>query len=84
MKVCILSQDSDVEKCRVAAKAITEADTFKVPVSHTGQLPATHWFCVLESTDVGYQKLLDLQKVSVIEVSGPKSFLAKWNLKAIR
>lgn len=55
-----------------------------IPVSETGELPATHWFCFLNVTETGYADLKRIQEHSVIEESGPKEFLEKWNLKIIK
>jgi len=55
-----------------------------IPVSETGQLPATHWFCFINVDQTGYDKLLSVQEYSIIEESGPKEFLSKWNLKIIK
>lgn len=55
-----------------------------IPLSETGKLPATHWFCFVNVDDDGYQKLLSVQQHSIIEQSGPKEFLTKWNLQIIK
>lgn len=56
----------------------------RIPVSETGQLPATHWFCYLSTDQDGYDKLVSNAKYSTIEVSGPKEFLVKCGLMIIR
>ena len=61
-----------------------EFQHLSIPVSETGKLPATHWFCFVNVSEDGYQKLLSIQEYSIIEESGPKEFLEKWNLKIIR
>ena len=61
-----------------------ESGHLRIPVSETGNLPATHWFCFLNVTEAGYAKLKSVQEHSVIEESGPKEFLEKWNLKIIK
>ena len=55
-----------------------------IPVSETGELPATHWFCFMNVSDEGYAKLLSVQEHSIIEEGSPKEFLAKWNLQIIK
>lgn len=55
-----------------------------IPVSETGELPATHWFCFMNVTQEGYDQLLSIQEHSVIEEGSPKEFLSKWNLKIIK
>jgi hypothetical protein len=83
-RVCILSTDANVAEAREIAKVIADGEALKVPVSAKGEHPATHWFCCLSTTDEGFTKLLELQKSSVIEESGPKEFLSKWKLKIIK
>lgn len=83
-RVCILSTDANVAEAREIAKAITNSEVLKVPVSKKGENPATHWFCCLSTDDAGYQRLLELQKNSTIEACGPKEFLSKWGLTVIR
>jgi hypothetical protein len=69
------------EKLGIANK---EFQHLSIPVSETGQLPATHWFCFINVTEEGYQKMLALQEHSIYEESGPKEFLEKWNLQIIK
>jgi len=54
-----------------------------IPVSESGSLPATHWFCFLNTDDETYNKIVAICKYSTIESCGPKQFLEKWNLKII-
>ena len=60
------------------------AEHLTIPVSETGELPATHWFCFLNVTNEGYEKIKSIQEHSVIEEMAPKEFLEKWNLKIIK
>jgi hypothetical protein len=83
-RICILSTDSNVAEAREIAKAITKSNVLTVPASENGKEPATHWFCCLSTTEDGQQRLLGLQKNSIMEESSPKSFLAKWKLKIIK
>lgn len=55
-----------------------------IPVSETGKLPATHWFCFMNVSDEGYKKLIEIQEHSIYEESSPKEFLEKWNLQIIK
>jgi hypothetical protein len=80
---------SDIPKGVIAFKerlgiSNTEFQHLSIPVSETGQLPATHWFCFMNVDEEGYQKILAVQEHSVYEESAPKEFLEKWNLKIIR
>jgi hypothetical protein len=83
-RICILSTDANVAEAKEIAKAITSANVLTVPASENGKAPATHWFCCLSTTDEGHQRLLELQKNSVIEESAPKIFLSRWKLKIIK
>jgi hypothetical protein len=80
---------SDIPKGVIAFKerlgiSNIEIQHLSIPVSETGQLPATHWFCFMNVDEEGYQKLLAVQEHSIYEESSPKEFLEKWNLKIIR
>lgn len=55
-----------------------------IPVSETGELPATHWFCFMNVTEAGYAKVKSIQEHSIIEESAPKEFLTKKGLKIIK
>ena len=54
------------------------------PVSETGELPATHWFCFINVSDETYLRMLDSQKYTIIEKEVPSVFLNKHNLKKIK
>jgi hypothetical protein len=83
-RVCILSTTENAVEAREIAKAITNGDVLKVPVSKKGEAPATHWFCCLSTTDEGFEKLLELRKNSIIEEASPKEFLSRWKLTIIK
>ena len=74
---------SDIEQ-KLSAQYENDPKHLRIACSPTGELPATHWFCFVNSTEDGYKKLLEIQEHSIIEESGPKEFLLKWNLKIIR
>lgn len=59
-------------------------DHLKIPLSSTGELPATHWFCFINVNETTYQKMLTSQKYTIIEEAVPSEFLAKHNLKKIK
>ena len=59
-------------------------DYLHIPVSETGKQPVEKWFCFMNTNDESYQKIIDNNKYSIIEESGPKEFLEKWNLKIIK
>jgi len=81
MRVCILCEESKVEKVR---KKMDNKSILVIPCSQTGELPATHRFCSIATDEKGAQKLLDSQELTIMEISEPKDFLAKWNLKIIK
>ena len=84
MHICILSEDSKIFDVKETAKSLFSSDILKIPVSKTGNLPSTHWFCFMTCDEEFYNKLKGLQEHTIIEVSNPKEFLTKWNLKIIR
>lgn len=83
-RLCILCEDSVIEKARERANSFLNADVLKIPLSESGNNPATHWFCFLHVPDEMHIKFLEMQENSIIEESGPKEFLSKYKLKIIR
>ena len=59
-------------------------DHLKIPLSPTGELPATHWFCFINTNEATYQRMLDSQTYTIIEEAVPSEFLDKHNLKKIK
>ena len=55
-----------------------------IPLSETGELPATHWFCFLNTDEAGYARILSVQQHSIIEESSPREFLLSKGLKMIK
>jgi len=56
----------------------------KIPVSATGEYPATHWFCFITVNEETHQKMLDNQLHTIIEEGAPSEFLAKYGLSKIK
>lgn len=83
-RICILCENQVVEQARERAKSFLHVDVLKIPLSKSGKFPTTHWFCFLQTTEEGYSKLLEMQKYTIIEESGPKDFLNRNKLKIIR
>lgn len=81
MRVCILCEESKVEEAR---KKMKRDNILRIPCSETGQLPATHRFCFIATDERGAQELLSQAEITTMELSGPKEFLTKWNLKIIK
>jgi hypothetical protein len=55
-----------------------------IPCSESGQLPVTHRFCCIATDQKGVDDLLSKAEITTMEISGPKEFLSKWNLKIIK
>ena len=81
MRVCILCEESRVEEAR---KKMKRDNILTIPCSETGELPATHRFCCITTDERGAQELLNKAEITTMEISGPKEFLKKWNLKIIK
>lgn len=99
MRLCILCEDQHVSLARAKAQTVLPKvvdhqtlsalnlgevpQHLKIPVSPTGQLPATHWFCSTKVNDETYQKMLAAQQHTIIEEAVPSEFLEKHGLKKI-
>jgi hypothetical protein len=81
MRVCILCEESKVEQAREKAN---KKNILTIACSATGELPVTHRFCCIATDEKGAQELLDKAEITTVEISGPKDFLEKWNLKIIK
>ena len=81
MRICILCEESKVVQVREKMKT---DNILKIECSTTGELPATHYFCVMAVTDEKANSLLAKKELTIMEISEPKEFLEKWNLKIIR
>jgi hypothetical protein len=80
----ILCEDAKIAIAREKAREIMNKDVLTVPLSKKGNSPATHWFCSLNVTEAGYQKIMGIQEHSIIEEGSPKEFLKKWSLQIIK
>lgn len=81
MRVCILCEESKVEKVR---EKVNRDNILRILCSETGQPPATHRFCFIATDERGARELLSQSEITTMEISGPKEFLNKWNLKIIK
>jgi hypothetical protein len=81
MRVCILCEEEKVSQVREKMK---NENILNILCSETGQLPSTHRFCSIATDEKGAKDMLDRAEITTIEISGPKEFLAKWNLKIIK
>ncbi|CAB4159472.1 hypothetical protein UFOVP699_208 [uncultured Caudovirales phage] len=55
-----------------------------IPLSATGEFPATHWFCFVKVDEATYQEMLASQLHTIIEEAVPSEFLEKYGLKKIK
>jgi hypothetical protein len=79
-----LYPNNPIDKVRQDLKSFSiDFKHLSIPVSPTGELPATHWFCSTNVSDADYQNILDNQKWTIMEESTPSQFLEKHNLKII-
>jgi len=83
MRVCILCEESKVSEVKEKIKR-DNSNVLSIPCSETGELPVTHRFCCIATDELGAQKLLSQAEITTMEISGPKEFLTKWNLKIIK
>lgn len=82
MRINILTENSNVEQVR---ESWVNKNVMKIPVSPTGELPATHWFCSMAGEESKMNDIYAKKNLSIMELEiGPKEFLNKWNLKIIR
>jgi hypothetical protein len=80
MRICILCEEHKVQQVREKMKSDS---ILKMDLSPSGELPATHKFCVMAVTEERGKELIDSAELTIIEEMHPKDFLAKHNLKKI-
>jgi hypothetical protein len=80
MRICILCEESKVQQAREKMK---NDKILKMDLSPTGELPATHKFCVMAVTEEKAKQMIDSAELTIIEAMHPRDFLAKHNLKKI-
>ncbi len=84
VRVTIVCEDRHVEEVRESSQALIRSKrNMRIPLSPTGQLPATHWMCVLHVNEEGREKLETLKKHSIIAKAPPKFLLSELGLKTI-
>lgn len=84
VRLCILVDDAHVDEVRRIGKKVMLHFCLKIPVSATGENPATHWFCTMTVNQELHDKLMKLANWSEMEVGRPKAFLEKRGLRVIR
>jgi hypothetical protein len=80
MRICILCEESKVLQVREKMK---NNNILKIDLSPSGELPATHKFCVMAVSEEKANRLIKEAEFTTIEIIGPVEFLEKHNLKKI-
>lgn len=86
MRLCIVAPNEHIDAIRQTAieNGVPEAGLLAIPVSKTGELPATHWFCNYKVSQEMCEKLLALRTHSEMEITERwKDFLKSRELKII-
>lgn len=81
MKICILCEQEKLDQVR---KKMRLKDILSIRLSETGEEPSSHAFCFLTGDERRINSLLEQQELTIMEISEPKDFLEKWNLKIIK
>jgi hypothetical protein len=82
-RITILCKNQYIEEVREKAKNIFKHDVLKTPLSGTGELPASHWICVLHVNDEKYNELMLLKEKSIMIEKSAREILKEFNLKKI-
>lgn len=81
-KLCILCNVDDLQAVR---SKMRNPGILHIPVSPTGQEPATHMFCEMFTDATKTSRFLALQNLTVMEeVDSAENFLAERNLLIIK
>jgi len=81
MRICILCDASKVEEAR---QKQDNDNILKIELSPSGEKPATHYFCTMVVDQKKADKLMAKKEFTTMEISEPKDFLEKHNLKIIK
>jgi hypothetical protein len=83
MRVCVLCEEEKASQIRKDRK---NENMLKIACSATGELPATHRFCCMATSEERANEILKNSEANYVAVEsiGPKEFLEKWNLKIIK
>lgn len=88
MRMCILVTNDNVEIARQRGDELIPSlngqKLLNIPVSATGELPVTHWFCQFLVSEQMRDHLLSIKTVTEMEIADPIKFLNERNLKIIR
>ena len=81
MRVNILCEEAKLVQVREKMK---NDKILTIPCSENGTLPATHYYCCIATTEKEAHKMMEKVEITTMEISSPKEFLSKWNLKIIK
>jgi hypothetical protein len=81
MRICILCDASKIEEAR---RKQGDNNILKIELSPTGEKPVTHYFCTMVVDQKKADKLMAKREFTIMEISEPKDFLEKYNLKYIK
>jgi hypothetical protein len=82
-RLTIICEDKWIDEARERAKLLFKHDVLKIPVSETGELPATHWICTLHLDDEKFDSILNLKNKSMMFEMSSREVLKEMNLKKI-
>jgi len=82
-RITILCEDQYINDVRETAKSILKHGVLKTPLSETGELPISHWICVLHVNDEKYNNLISLKDKSIMVEKSARDVLKEFNLKKI-
>lgn len=84
MKLCILCEDDKLDIVKDRAKILFRNENIlKIGVSENGIAPITHWFCELDVSERAYDRIMTMQKYTIMENIGKDEFLKKHNLQIV-
>jgi hypothetical protein len=85
MRFSIVCPDEHIQQAREEGKSLISSHVvLTTPLSKTGEMPQTHWFCTCYLTEEGFRKFKDLQKNTSIYQGPPSKVLKDLDLKIIR
>lgn len=85
MRVSILCPDEYIEEVRSKARELISSHiSLTTPLSRSGELPQTHWFCTCYLTNEGMKKIHELKKYTTIYTGNPKAILKELELMIVK
>jgi hypothetical protein len=88
IQICISAKAEDVEAVRQSARTLSVfkevKDILIIPLSPTGKLPITHYFCAFNYYEKIYNELMNIQKLSDVEIGSPRQFLKIRKLRVVK